>query len=132
MLFVVKNLYKEILRNRMVSFTKKRNSGFTMIEMLCALAIISLLLLFAIPSISGFQAKLKMRQLDDISRQIFLSTQNRLTTMSAVGSLDSLNNELLSSYSTNKLAFPPSDHPAGDDTWNKLYFVTSKIGRAHV
>ena len=91
MLFAVKNLYKEIMRNRMVSVTKKRNSGFTMIEMLCALAIISLLLLFAIPSISGFQAKLKMRQLDDISRQIFLSTQNRLTTMSVVGSLVRLN-----------------------------------------
>ena len=92
-----------------------------MIEMLITVLIISILLMFAIPAISNFQNTLKMRQLDDISRQIFISVQNQLTTMKSTGALPSLENKLSADYSGNKLTSPHYDYPRGDDTWTRLY-----------
>ena len=66
---------------------KKRSPGFTVAEVLIALAIMALLAAVAVPAVIRLRDDLKMRELDDCAREIFLSAQNNLTARKAAGTL---------------------------------------------
>ena len=67
---------------------KKINNkkGFTLQELLITIGIIIITLAIAIPAISSLRKNLMIAELDDTARQIYLVTQNKLTTMKATGS----------------------------------------------
>ncbi len=62
---------------------KHRRSGFTLTEMLVTIGILAVLLAVAIPAIITVRGNLKMRELDDTAREIFLAAQNSLTARKA-------------------------------------------------
>ena len=69
--------------------TKKKN-GFTLSEVLVVVALIAVLLAFAVPAILGYVRRLKLRALDTDAETIFWAAQHRLTAMAASGELDML------------------------------------------
>ncbi len=64
---------------------KRGRGGFTLTEMLTAVGILVVLLAVAIPAIITLRGNLKMRELDDTAREIFLAAQNSLTARKAAG-----------------------------------------------
>ncbi len=64
---------------------KSRKGGFTLSELLTVVAILAVLLAVAIPAVVSIRANLKMRELDDTAREIFLAAQNSLTSRKAAG-----------------------------------------------
>ena len=109
---------------------KKINNkkGFTLQELLITIGIIIITLAIAIPAISSLRKNLMIAELDDTARQIYLVTQNKLTTMKATGSLTNFEDELKTNYLERRLSetdMCPQDYDLGDDDWKKLYVLNS-------
>lgn len=105
-------------------FMKLDKKGFTLQEMLLAIAILIIILAIAIPSIIALRKNLQINELDDTARQIYLVVQNKLTTMKATGSLEKFNDTLESDYYDQRLSelgLCPQDYDLGDDGWKKLF-----------
>ncbi len=64
---------------------KGRSGGFTVTEMLTVVGILAVTMAVAIPSVIALRADLKMRELDDTAREIFLAAQNSMTARKAAG-----------------------------------------------
>lgn len=69
--------------------TKKTN-GFTLSEVLVVVALLAVLLAFAVPAVLGYVRRLKLRALDTDAQTIFMAAQDRLTAMAASGELAAL------------------------------------------
>lgn len=98
--------------------------GYTLQEMLLAVAVIIIILAIAFPAIAAIRKNLQINELDDTARQIYLVVQNKLTTMKATGSLEKFNETLEKDYSAQKLSeigLSPQDYDLGDDAWKQLY-----------
>lgn len=67
------------------SAERKKSQGFTLAEVLIVVAIIVILLAVAIPNIISYYRSLKLTELDDSARTIFMAAQNRLTAMKSAG-----------------------------------------------
>lgn len=107
-------------------FIKLNEKGFTLQEMLLAVAIIIIMLAIAVPSIAALQKNLQIKELDDTARQIYLVVQNKLTTMKATGSLEKFNDTLEKDYYDQRLSeigLCPQDYDLGDEAWEKLYVL---------
>lgn len=107
-------------------FMKLDKKGFTLQEMLLAVAIILIMLAIAVPSIVALRKNLQIKEFDDTAREIYLVVQNRLTTMKATGSLEKFNDTLEKDYSDqrlNEIGLCPQDYDLGDDAWEKLYVL---------
>lgn len=109
---------------------KNRSSrGFTIQELLAVVAILILSCAIAIPAIAAIQKNLKMTELDDTARQIYLVAQNRLTSMKASGSLTGFVDELATDYPQRRLSeinLCPQDYDLAGDDWKKLYVLTDR------
>lgn len=68
----------------------RRAIGFTMTEVLAALAIVGILLGVGIPVAVSVQGDLKLLELDGYARSIFGAAQNRLTALRAADALDTV------------------------------------------
>ena len=66
---------------------KRNKGGFSMTELLTVVAIIAILIAVAVPALVAISRNLKMRELDDTAREIFLAAQNTLTARKADGTL---------------------------------------------
>ncbi len=109
---------------------KKINNkkGFTLQELLITIGIIIITLAIAIPAIVSLRKNLMIAELDDTARQIYLVTQNKLTTMKATGSLANFQDDLEAGYLGRRLSetdMCPQDYDLGDDDWKKLYVLNN-------
>lgn len=66
---------------------KRSRGGFSLTELLTVVAILAVLMAVAIPAVIAISRNLKMRELDDTAREIFLAAQNVLTERQAAGTV---------------------------------------------
>lgn len=66
---------------------KRSRGGFSLTELLTVVAILTILMAVATPAAVAISRNLKMRELDDTAREIFLASQNTLTARKADGTL---------------------------------------------
>lgn len=108
-------------------FSKREKKGYTLIEMLVAVGILIIICAIAIPAVAGLRRNLEIKKYDDVARQIYLVSQNKLTTMKAVGTLNTFCEKVENDYSIRKLGFigkEPQDYDGEADDWKKLYYFT--------
>lgn len=84
---------------------KRSRSGFSLAELLTVVAILAVLIAVAIPALAAVGRNLKMRELDDTAREIFLAAQNTLTARKADGTLSA----------------PEGDQVEGQEGWYWLF-----------
>ena len=84
---------------------KRSKSGFSMTELLTVVAILAVLIAVAVPAVIAASKTLKMRELDDTAREIFLAAQNTLTARKADGTLSA----------------PEGDQVEGQEGWYWLF-----------
>lgn len=96
---------------------KKRQGGFTLAEMLVALAILSILLSIGMVFLVHYQRVLKLTEMDTTAREIFVVAQNHITAAKASGEWE----RLVEKYQDDPDAYlgysmqqQPSDYPSGD------------------
>lgn len=66
----------------------KRNSGFTLVEMLAVTAIVVILLAVGMVSVVRYARWLEITELDNTAREIYLAAENRAVLLSAGGRLN--------------------------------------------
>ena len=69
---------------------RKNRKGFTLAELLITVAITVILASFGFVSVSGYQRRLKLTEMDNTAREIFIAAQNHLTSSEASGSWNSV------------------------------------------
>lgn len=103
----------------------KNNRGFTLAELLMAIAIIMVLAAIAIPSVANAQRNMHMVELDSAANQIALAAQNQMTSMKVSGTwlsgLDSLGAGVVDNQNARQL---PNDR--GQLDTNDLFFLTAQ------
>lgn len=110
-------------------FSKREKKGHTLIEMLVAVGILIVICAIAIPAVAGLRRSLEISKYDDVARQIYLVSQNKLTTMKTVGTLNTFCEKIVKDedYFKRKLGFigkEPQDFDGETDDWKKLYYFT--------
>ena len=99
-LFAARGIMRDELEKGVFSMRKGGKKpwrkGFTLAECLVVVSIITVLLAVAIPNVIAYYRALKLTELDDSARTIFVAAQNRLSAMLSSG-------EDLESLSTDKV-----------------------------
>ena len=72
-----------------MKYWNKRNHGFTMVEMLAAVAIVVILLAVSAVGVARYQAVLKLTELDNAAREIYMAAENRAVLLSGTRRLSS-------------------------------------------
>ena len=98
-----------------------RSGGFTITEMLAAVAVLVILFSVAVPGLIAMQKRLRIARMDRYARTVFLTVQNELTAMKSAGDLS----ELRTGIHTQALPAAPADYPSGDESWADLYYLSS-------
>ena len=105
--------------------------GFTMMEMMGAVAILAIVALISVPPLMHMARQLRMMQLDAEAQQIYNSVQNRLSALKASGQAPLLFGE--ESLAASKVTARPADYPAGaafNDEQHALYHLSSDADSA--
>ena len=69
---------------------RQRKAGFTLVELLSVVAIMVIVAVVAIPGTMTLLRSLKMMELDETAKEIYLTAQNRLTARKAAGTLSAV------------------------------------------
>lgn len=104
----------------------KQNSAFTLQELLIAVAVLVVLMGISIPLISNLMLRLKMAELDNHAKTIYLEAQNQIAELKVEGGLEKFSTEVEDAYSTRFLTTMPHDFDAeknGED-WNRLCYLS--------
>ncbi|NCB32318.1 MAG: type II secretion system protein, partial [Erysipelotrichia bacterium] len=64
------------------------NKGFTMAELLIVIAMMTILAAFGFVAVANYQKSLKITEMDDTAREIFVAAQNHLSAANADGTLE--------------------------------------------
>lgn len=102
----------------------KQRKAFTLMEMLIAVAIVIVFLAIGMPFVANQSKSLKMTELDNYAKTIYLEAQNQMMAKRAEGSLDALITELENNYSARRLTSAPKDYEPADNAWNNFYYIT--------
>lgn len=112
----------------------KQNHAFTMMEMLITVAVMTVLLGISVVGISRLVSDLKMTELDNYAKTIYLETQNQMAAMEVEGSLSEFYKELVledgsyyGAYKSHRLSQMPQDYDevAYGNYHEGLYYFTS-------
>ena len=63
----------------------REKKGFTLVEMLIVIGILTVLMSVAAPNVVSYAKRIKLMELDDSARSIFMAAQNRLVSLKSVG-----------------------------------------------
>ena len=112
----------------------KQNKAFTLMEMMITVTLIVVLLGVSVLAISDWAKKMKMTELDNHAKSIYLEAQNQLATMEAEGSLPKLYNDFAQTggayhetYKDRKLTETPADYnmAAYGDFYEGIYYFSN-------
>jgi len=99
-----------------VNSGKRGKKGFTMLEVMLVVAILSIILAIAVPGVVRLSRDLKMTKLDDIAREIYTSAQSQAVSLSVSGQLSQVECAPAKLYSDGAVpvaeGVPPVDPPA--------------------
>ena len=114
----------------------KKNKGFTLLELIVTVGIISILLSVSIPAAHLMQKSLQFMKMNSVAKEIYISSQNRLTHLKASGQLGSSAGEANgfekcfesygSQFSRNvndAFGRKPGDYTSEDAGWQDLYYL---------
>ncbi len=102
----------------------KNHKGYTLVEVLIAVAIIIIISIIAIPAVGSLKKSLTLTKYDDTARQIYLVSQNKLTTMKSTGTLGVFLDAVEKDYAAQKLTQEPQDYNDEKTDWKDLYYFT--------
>ena len=112
----------------------KQNKAFTLMEMLIVVTLIVILLGVSVIGIADWSKKIKMTELDNYAKSIYLEAQNQLAAMKAEGSLPTLYNEFANEedgtyydeYKNRNLTIQPADYNLElfGDFYKGIYYFT--------
>lgn len=71
-------LFSKIIRDR-------GKKGFTLVEMLIVIAVLVIIMAVAVPNAAGYVKRIKLMELDDSARSIYMAVQNKMTVMKQSG-----------------------------------------------
>ena len=103
----------------------KQNSAFTLIEMLIAVSIMIVLLGISVVAVNTWSKGLKMTELDQYAKSIYLEAQNQLAALETEGKLAGFYNGLITpgnKYESHKLTEAPSGYIGEVNAWENLYY----------
>ena len=113
----------------------KQNKAFTLMEMMIAVAIVVVLLGISIVSITNWTKSMKMTELDNYAKTVYLEAQNQLASLEVEGSLSKFYKDLSTEegryyeeYSARKLTEAPTDyeHEKYGSHYERMYYFTSQ------
>lgn len=107
--------------------SNRNTAGFTLAELLLAVAIVVVLIALAAPSIANVQRSMRMVQLDAAAGDIAEAAQHQMTSFKVSGTWAALFDAELaanSGHATGVSAEVSADHPADD-----LYYMTAEQAR---
>ncbi len=93
---------------------QRRQRGFTLIELLATVAITVVFLAFSVLAVGSYQSQLKITELDNAARQIYLAAQNRAVLLRSRGALEQM-------LTDDGISLTAAD--AGDGS--KLFYITN-------
>jgi len=96
---------------------KQKKKGFTMVEVILVVAVLSVLLALAVPGVVRLTRELKLTKLDGIAKEIYTSAQSRAVSLSVSGQLSQVGGNPLPNAAT------PLTADAGGDA-SKIRYVT--------
>ena len=112
----------------------KQNHAFTMMEMLIAVAVMIILLGISVLGITHLASDLKLTELDNYAKTIYLEAQNQMAAMEVEGELSKFYQELIQedgiyygAYKSRRLTNKPADYNEETDGsyYEGLYYFTS-------
>ena len=99
----------------------KRNSGFSLVEVLAVVGILVILLAISIVPVANYKDKLKITELDNAAREIFMAAQNRAVLLYDSQQLDGYVNRGVNTAELLGYA----QHSKEEDE-EELYYLTSR------
>lgn len=105
----------------------KNNLGFTLLELLLAVAILGILLALGFVAVAQYQRNLKLNEMDGIAKELLHASQNQLSKAKENGILETLIGYQSSDDVRSKLGVP-----AGDEKGNEYYIVFTGPGDSNV
>ena len=104
---------------------RKNRKGFTLAELLITVAITVILASFGFVSVSGYQRRLKLTEMDNTAREIFIAAQNHLTSSEASGSWKTVSGK---TYSSDDLVSVNASELAGGNSNHTYWAILSEKG----
>ena len=109
----------------------KQNKAFTLIEMLVAVAVLVILLGISVIAVNNWSKSLKITELDNYAKSIYLEAQNQLAALETEGKLASFYNSLITpgnEYESHRLTEEPSGYVGAGDEWKNMYYFAYNDG----
>ena len=101
--------------------TGRSQAGFTMVELLAAIAIMVALLGVSTIGVAVIQKSMTINRLDTYAKEIYVAAQNRLIAMESSGQLASFARD--TAEQGHPLAYAPQDYDGSSDAWRRYYYA---------